>query len=472
MHKKLLFAIIASIATTNAYSDQVLTSRAYVDNADAQKVNIAQGVGTNNANVGKTLVVNSQGNLELGTVSADNFVEDDITDGVTNKAPSENAVHDALADKQDKITTAEVGMNGFDLPALVSYDTTNGLVGNRIGILDQETVADDELYLSIYNDLNYPDGEMDNYVPTVRAVVHGLNNKQDAISTAEVAYTEPEEQINYQLPSLVTYDSANGVNGTRIGLVDLDNGGDGISFLAADINPRDSVNAVYDNYVPTFRTVAVGLKDIWSNMPSRVFWNNSLQTPINNYSTAFSSASNTWPNNQQNFVPTAQTLANGLALKQNKIPARQTKIKNDDAIYAPSVVTNGTTDGAIGQMAIVTDEYIGDHGDGGTEFEDYSDNVIPTAAAVSTELKRKQNKLGGGSSKAGKVVTATATAGNVTYTAIDGTVTNASSNLVTSGAVYTAVSAKQNKMTCTRWLDTPENPDHTDENCLLWELSN
>ena len=381
MHKKLLFAIIASIATINAYSDQVLTSRAYVDNADAQKVNIAQGVGTNNANVGKTLVVNSQGNLELGTVSADNFVEDDITDGVTNKAPSENAVHDALADKQDKITTAEVGMNGFDLPALVSYDTTNGLVGNRIGILDQETVADDELYLSIYNDLNYPDGEMDNYVPTVRAVVHGLNNKQDAISTAEVAYTEPEEQINYQLPSLVTYDSANGVNGTRIGLVDLDNGGDGISFLAADINPRDC------------------------------------------------SASNTWPNNQQNFVPTAQTLANGLALKQNKIPARQTKIKNDDAIYAPSVVTNGTTDGAIGQMAIVTDEYIGDHGDGGTEFEDYSDNVIPTAAAVSTELKRKQNKLGGGSSKAGKVVTATATAGNVTYTAIDGTVTNRSDDI-------------------------------------------
>ena len=35
-----------------------------------------------------------------------------------------------------------------------------------------------------------------------------------------------------------------------------------------------------------------------------------------------------------------------------------------------------------------------------------------------------------------------------------------------------AMEEKQNKMTCTRWLDTPENPDHTDENCLLWELSN
>ncbi len=39
-------------------------------------------------------------------------------------------------------------------------------------------------------------------------------------------------------------------------------------------------------------------------------------------------------------------------------------------------------------------------------------------------------------------------------------------------AVNAGMESKQNKMTCTRWLDTPENPDHTDENCLLWELSN
>lgn len=39
-------------------------------------------------------------------------------------------------------------------------------------------------------------------------------------------------------------------------------------------------------------------------------------------------------------------------------------------------------------------------------------------------------------------------------------------------AMDSGLATKQNKMTCTRWLDTPENPDHTDENCLLWELSN
>ena len=30
-----------------------------------------------------------------------------------------------------------------------------------------------------------------------------------------------------------------------------------------------------------------------------------------------------------------------------------------------------------------------------------------------------------------------------------------------------AMTEKQNKMTCTRWLD---NAEHTDENCLLWSI--
>ena len=140
MHKKLLFGLIAIIAATNAYSDQVLTSQAYVDNADALKVNIAQGVGTNNANVGKTLVVNSSGNLELGTVSADNFVEDSITDGVTNMAPSENAVHDALENKQNKIPSGTAG-------DVVTYSGTAGTVGS-VGVLssldDYDSTTDSE----------------------------------------------------------------------------------------------------------------------------------------------------------------------------------------------------------------------------------------------------------------------------------------------------------------------------------------
>lgn len=131
----LAFGAVASILAINSVlANQVLTSQTYVDNADAQKVDIAQGTGTNNANVGKTLVVNSQGNLELGTVSASNFVEDSITDGVTNKAPSENAVNDALANKQNIIPVT--GTNSSTPgTTVVTYTSTAGTVGER-GIYD------------------------------------------------------------------------------------------------------------------------------------------------------------------------------------------------------------------------------------------------------------------------------------------------------------------------------------------------
>ena len=162
MKRTLLFTAIASISAINvAMADTVVTSKTYVDNRDNLKVNIAQGVGTNNANVGKTLVVNQQGNLELGTPSAGNYVEDSITDGVTNKAPSENAVHDALADKQDLIDTDMVEIEVADkhggtqtvyLPALVSYDSGNdGLTGDYFGVWTTDAsmpingVADEDL---------------------------------------------------------------------------------------------------------------------------------------------------------------------------------------------------------------------------------------------------------------------------------------------------------------------------------------
>ncbi len=495
MHKKLLFGLIAAIAATNAYSDQVLTSRAYVDNADAQKVNIAQGVGTNNANVGKTLVVNSSGNLELGTVSADNFVEDSITDGVTNKAPSENAVHDALENKQDTIATGMVDFvnNMGPLPAITTYDTTGGLVANKIGILDQETIADDEGALSLYYTNEYG-AQMDNYVPTVRAVADGLQN-------------------------------------------------------------------------------------IWAAMPNRLNWSSSLQTPINNYSTTFSSSSNTWQTNRQNYVPTVETFANSLALKQNKLPAQDTNLivgqqvvqsgassviaptstpgvvqqvalwdadSQDSAAWdiddyyggntvaergairnsiptvgavelisnqikqkqnkipasewedgtIPGVVVSTDTDGVVEQRMLldktqnITDQSIDNvvsvgYDDGqqdGIMYDMHSNsvsandvnNAVPTTtmtiAIAKSAANPKQNKIPAGT--AGNVVTYTGTQGVVgsvatanapTYNATTGALTNG-----TSIATIAAVDTKQNKMTCTRWLNNIE----TDENCLLWELGN
>ena len=96
----------------------------------------------------------------------------------------------SLALKQNKITTGLVEFNNhIVLPAITTYDSTSGLVANKIGILDQETIVDDEGDLSIYGlSIGYG-SEMDNFVPTVRAVAKALLNRQEILSAAWTSTT-------------------------------------------------------------------------------------------------------------------------------------------------------------------------------------------------------------------------------------------------------------------------------------------
>jgi hypothetical protein len=73
------------------------------------------------------------------------------------------------------------------------------------------------------------------------------------------------------------------------------------------------------------------------------------------------------------------------ALKQDNIPARATKIANGDATFAPSVVTNTTTAGTVGQMAILTYEYVDGLGLDLTDFDE-RDDTIPTTKLVAQEI--------------------------------------------------------------------------------------
>ena len=202
MSKTLLLGAIASIIAINSVvANTIVTSQTYVDNADARKVDIAQGTGTNNANVGKTLIVNSSGNLELGTVSASNFVEDSITDGVTDKAPSENAVNDALAEKQDIIPAGSDGANG----SVVTYGATAGDVDERF-ILDSDqyattiqiAFANSSASLdSIARILRKTGEELNNSVVPAKYIMYGLNAKQYAITpgtTGSVAIFDGADQ--------------------------------------------------------------------------------------------------------------------------------------------------------------------------------------------------------------------------------------------------------------------------------------
>ena len=187
MKHTILFAAIASVLATNAYADTIVTSKKYVDDHDNLKVDIAQGVGTNNANVGKTLVVNSQGNLELGTVSADNFIEDSITDGVTNKAPSENAVNDALANKQNKLGGGTAG-------SLLANSGTAGTV-DEVVMFSVKTITgnDSARYAIIANNMEVSVAELtelDSMVPSY-AIVQG------AISDLERSKQSKKECVGW-----------------------------------------------------------------------------------------------------------------------------------------------------------------------------------------------------------------------------------------------------------------------------------
>lgn len=144
------------------------------------------------------------------------------------------------------------------------------------------------------------------------------------------------------------------------------------------------------------------------------------------------------------------------------------------AIHSASTYTTGTDDNKIPTMGAVMAQITGHevqlptgtpnsvvlyNGEGKIGAEraiattlgtDTTATTLPTTGAVVTELNGKQDNLGGtvgGASTAGKVVTATATAGTVGYTAIDTTVTNGSSNLVTSDAVYDAIDTVQTQVT-------------------------
>ncbi len=219
--KSFLLGAIGSIITTNAIANQVITSQTYVDNADALKVNIAQGVGTNNANVGKTLVVNSSGNLELGAPAAGNYVEDSITDGVTTKAPSENAVSDALDEVYDELDykqnliptgnwTPDSDAGDYVTTTLVTYDDGE-ISGNVYGIATPEAFAnvgwqEVDPGQGFVEMRGFGEGNLslENTVPSTAAVVAGFEYIKDQLQL-------PTGTAN----TVVMYNNSGAIGGSR-----------------------------------------------------------------------------------------------------------------------------------------------------------------------------------------------------------------------------------------------------------------
>lgn len=98
LNKVRKFSMITLLAAAPSFGfaeERSVTSQSYVDAQDALKVNIAQGSG----NVGKTLVVNSSGNLELSanSISGDLSGKEDVSNKLNGTSTSGQKIGDLTA---------------------------------------------------------------------------------------------------------------------------------------------------------------------------------------------------------------------------------------------------------------------------------------------------------------------------------------------------------------------------------------
>ena len=252
-----------------------------------------------------------------------------------------------------------------------------------------------------------------------------VDTKQDKITTDLVTFHEPEEQIDYTVPALVSYgtgtNNADGVLGNKIGILGSDQNGGGLgSWEFLDLWD-DSEAAYLDNFVPTVRAVAEKFQSIWDSMPRSLSWtvnsdNGANRTnAINAYNSTFGNGTNQWAGDSAHLI-NGEFLAKSLALKQNKLPEQ-----DDDLIpgQAGSVLAP-TTAGNVTQVAL----WDADGGDSTAwNIDDYYTNSADRA-----ELR---------------------------------------ASIPTIGAVEAGLSQKQNKMVCAGW----DSETHTDEHCWLWSIA-
>ncbi len=437
MKQALFIGAIASVFATNAYANNIVTSKTYVDNRDNLKVDIAQGVGTNNANVGKTLVVNSQGNLELGTPSAGNYVEDSITDGVTTKAPSENAVHDALADKQDTITTAEVEFddqgNTASVPALLSYDSTNDLTGNQIGFLD----------LATYVDLNSGFDELpDNLVPSV-----GL---------MDTMLGDIWRQVDLKQNRQIGASPVGNANSTDAGKV-LVVGNDG--KIAMGTTMPDTSN--FQTKIPATE------------------WQDGRANPIPGVVIS---------TDTDGVVEQRMILDKTQDIRDNSI---DNLVKNGEDVFdiAYDIHDDSVTADDVNAAVPTTTMTVAIANAAAKPKQNRQIGAAPVGNANSTDAGKvlvvgNDGKIAMGTTSAtGSYQPYTATANQISGangtwkslgTTLDTTdATNYDAdNAVKASVIVTAMNTKQTKKTCAGWLDgtTVADATHTDANCVLWNL--
>lgn len=156
---------------------------------------------------------------------------------------------------------------------------------------------------------------------------------------------------------------------------------------------------------------------------------------------------------------------------QTKIPAQSGALS--------TVITSTNTAGTVGQRSIY--DYTYDFYDATLYYDANAGQYLAGMEALNTALKYVTDKSrasspGGDSNSINELPVFPKNTSKdkfdriVTTNTLDYTGNFETHNVIPSlMAVNEGMETKQNKMTCTQWID---NAEHTDENCLLWDLSN
>ena len=178
-----------------------------------------------------------------------------------------------------------------------------------------------------------------------------VDTKQDIIQTGNVLfYDGGGNDSDVYLPGLVAYDSTTqSLKGNKIGILDYEtilNDEGSLTFYSED---GGGYGAEMDDFVPTARAVAEALQQL-SKVIDPLTWDSAETTSTNAYDITFGGdahpTANAWPRDDKFKLVNTAALAQGLALKQNKIPAGT----------AGNVVTYTGNAGVVGSVAVSSTE--------------------------------------------------------------------------------------------------------------------
>ncbi len=437
MNKKFLFAVIAATIMGNAWADdgRILTTQTYVDNADALKQDkIPAGT------AGQIVLYNGT-DANGQTKFTGRQITTTLYSNSTN-IPTTGAVINYLANYQQDLklnhawTRAE--MNDAPLSKM-------GLGDDELYLIPDEFDNGNEYAIDFIKNDGY------NTTLTTDTVVYGLNKlakaKQDVL---------PSKDNNWKF----TIFGPEGTAGTtqQYGLaLGIASGGSGDPLeILPPANPNytwyESGPITYTGY-PGY--IEAGGLPIIPDMGAMFDYGTIL---LSHTQFRIPASGAIWLQN-----------GHGLATNGNGTGVYDWLNSN---VKGTGLVTKTSTAGVVGERKIIEESDVPNYQASSlsTNEKEIQKISIPTMGAVMAAIGEYAPSLPTGT--AGNVVTYN-TSGQIggsvaTYTgAATYNATNDANKIPTMSGVTAWAQAKK---VCIRWLDTPEHPEHNDENCLLWEL--